>query len=742
MNRIYRLVWSDRLVAWVAVAEIAAGRGKRSSVVRGARRVAGTLAGLAAFAAASPGWAGGPFDGTVVRGDASILQSGARTDITQTSQRAVIDWRDFSISSGHTVEFHQPGASSIALNRVTGDQMSLIDGSLLANGQVWLLNPNGVFIGQGGQISSRGFLGTTSSISNDDFMAGSYTFTRSAKPGGMLVNQGQISALQGGYAVLAGEAVRSEGVVSAELGQVVLAGGRAFAMDLQGDRLISFQVTAPVETLAADGKAVVLNTGSLIANGGRVTLTAKAAEDVVTSVINTRGLIQATSVRNVNGEIVLEGDNGSVTVAGTLDVSGKGTSETGGAIKVFGRNLELATASLDATGDAGGGAIYVGGGWQGAPIDGRISALTARISADSVLNASALNTGNGGTIVAWSDIYNSQSVTSVAGTLLARGGATRGNGGNIETSGRRLNANGIRVDTITAKGLTGNWLIDPDDFTVGGQNGNISAADLVAALNANNVTIQTGVSGASATSSGNTPATGSTGTGNGDININDAVSLDLSGNAWSTNTLTLSAYRNVNIDAAITGTGTSELVVNPGSANSGVINLAANIATGGAQNYNGDIVLRSGDVNLTSVTGGVTVTGGISASVVTQANILEFLGGGGYRYNGTAYGVGGSQPAGVNLSYDDIHGIYTWKSPYTGSAQLLVVGGGGGGGSGGGGGGGVVYQASFSLTTAGTYLVEVGSGGNGGGSGNCCDTIAAGSYGGSSRFHNAVAFGG
>ncbi|NBR97767.1 MAG: filamentous hemagglutinin N-terminal domain-containing protein, partial [Betaproteobacteria bacterium] len=355
INRIYRLIWSERIGAWVAVSEITTGRGKRSSVVRAARRFALVLAGLAALAGAPPALAGGPVDGVVVGGSASILQTASRTDITQTTQRAIIDWRDFSIGAGHTVQFYQPGSSSIALNRVTGDQLSLIDGSLLANGQVWLLNPNGVFVGASGQISARSFLGTTSSLSNDDFMAGSYNFTRSAKPGGMLVNQGQITALQGGYAVLAGEAVRNNGVVSAELGHVVLAGGRAFAMDLQGDRLISFQVTQPVETLAADGKAVVLNTGSLIANGGRVTLTAKAAEDVVTSVINTGGLIQATSARNVNGEIVLEGDTGSVQVAGTLDVSGKNVGETGGAIKVFGRNLELATASLDATGDAGGG---------------------------------------------------------------------------------------------------------------------------------------------------------------------------------------------------------------------------------------------------------------------------------------------------------------------------------------------------------------------------------------------------
>jgi hypothetical protein len=297
-------------------------------------------------------------------------------------------------------------------------------------------------------------------------MAGSYSFTRAARPGGAIVNHGQITALQGGYAVLAGEAVRNHGVVSAELGQVVLAGGTSFAMDLQGDRLISFQVTTPVETVAADGQAVLLNTGSLIANGGRVTLTAKAAEDVVTSVINTGGLIQATSAQNVNGTIVLEGDLGSVKVAGTLDVSGKGSGQSGGGIKVFGRYLELSAASLDATGDAGGGEIYVGGGWQGASIDGRLSARSTTISADSVLDASALTKGKGGTVVAWSDVHDPRSVTSVAGALQAKGGAQGGDGGAIETSGFKLKVDGIRVSTLAPKGKTGTWLLDPTNIWI------------------------------------------------------------------------------------------------------------------------------------------------------------------------------------------------------------------------------------------------------------------------------------
>ncbi|MEY3974372.1 MAG: hypothetical protein RIS59_733, partial [Pseudomonadota bacterium] len=469
MNRIYRLVWSDHAGAWVAVAEIATGRGKRSSIVRAARRAAegfaGATARLAALAClgvgASAAWAQGPVDGVVVGGAASVLQSDLRTDITQTTQRAIIDWRDFSISAGHTVQFHQPGSSSIALNRVTGEQMSLIDGSLLANGQVWLLNPNGIFVGAGGQISTRSFLGTTSSISNDDFMAGHYSFTRSTKPGGMLVNQGQITALAGGYAVLAGEAVRNNGVVSAELGQVVLAGGRSFAMDLQGDRLISFAVTTPVETLGADGKAVVLNTGALIANGGRVTLTARAAEDVVTSVINTGGLVQATSVRNEGGVIVLDAGDGRVEVAGVMDASGKASGQSGGAIDVLGGSVWLTAGSrLDVSGHSGGGSVRIGGDLlgQNAAVQ---NAKTVWLQQGASVDASGLVSGNGGRVIVWSDEQ-----TVYSGSILAAGGAKSGDGGFVETSSKKQLVVTGRVLAHASQGRAGQWLLDPEDVSI------------------------------------------------------------------------------------------------------------------------------------------------------------------------------------------------------------------------------------------------------------------------------------
>ena len=224
---------------------------------------------------AVPLHAAGPSGGTVSAGSATITQSAAQTTIKQTSDKAVVNWSNFSIGSGSTVRFVQPSASSIALNRVTGTQASVIQGALQANGQVWVLNPNGVLIAPGGQVAAGSFLATTRSLTDQQFMAGNYAFTDGGVPGASVVNQGSIILADGGYAVLAGEAVRNEGYIEANLGQVVLGGAKAFTLDLSGDNTLAFVVTAPVDVTPTDGKAVVDNSGSIQAAGGRVLMTAE-----------------------------------------------------------------------------------------------------------------------------------------------------------------------------------------------------------------------------------------------------------------------------------------------------------------------------------------------------------------------------------------------------------------------------------------------------------------------------------
>src|SRR5436853_884334 len=252
---------------------------------------------------------------SVGAGAGSVSTPNATTKtIHQTTDKAIFNWQSFSISSGAGVNFQQPGSGSIALNRVTGPGASQIGGSLTANGQVWLVNPNGVFFGAGSQVNVGGLLATTADIRNQDFLAGNYSF--SGATGAAISNQGTLRAASGGSVVLAGSRVTNSGLIRADLGTVQLAAGKSFALDLTGAKLISFQVTAPVDQPAAPGAALIRNTGTLGATGGQVLLTARAAKSVVDNVINTSGIVEAKSASLVNGQIVLDGgDAGTVQVA-------------------------------------------------------------------------------------------------------------------------------------------------------------------------------------------------------------------------------------------------------------------------------------------------------------------------------------------------------------------------------------------------------------------------------------------
>src|SRR5581483_9873129 len=117
-----------------------------------------------------------PAGAVVSGGSATVTRSGNKTQVNQASDRAVIDWSSFNVSQGEEVDFVQPNAGSVALNRVHDASASTIDGTLSANGHVWIVNPNGVFFGSHAQVNVAGLVATTSDIDNAAFMGGSNTF--------------------------------------------------------------------------------------------------------------------------------------------------------------------------------------------------------------------------------------------------------------------------------------------------------------------------------------------------------------------------------------------------------------------------------------------------------------------------------------------------------------------------------------------------------------------------------------
>src|SRR5215469_3302912 len=206
-------------------------RGFRDILLTTTALVAALAGGGKGAAAAGSSSSNGLSGFNVVSGGATLSTPSSTTSIiTQSTNKAIITWSAFGIPAGSTVEFIQPGASSVALNRVTGGNVTSIMGSLQANGQVWIVNPAGVFFGQGAQVDVAGLMATTSDIKNADFLSGNYQFgIGSSNPNASIVNQGHIKAEQGGSVVLAGAQVTNQGLIEAQLGTVALGGAKTFA---------------------------------------------------------------------------------------------------------------------------------------------------------------------------------------------------------------------------------------------------------------------------------------------------------------------------------------------------------------------------------------------------------------------------------------------------------------------------------------------------------------------------------
>ncbi|MDG1287726.1 MAG: filamentous hemagglutinin N-terminal domain-containing protein [Rickettsiales bacterium] len=390
-----------------------------------------------------------PQGATVAHGDVSLQQTGTDLNIHQRSDTAIINWQNFDIAKGEATHFQQPDANSIALNRVTDSTApSKIFGTLSATGRLVLVNPNGVFFGADSRVNVGGLIATSANISDDNFKAGNLNFDQAGNADASIVNQGTITAKEGGLVALVAPGVENSGVIRANAGTVALGTGETVAFDFFGDELVSFAVKGEAST-------GIKNSGTLSANGGTVYMTADAASKVVDEVINTTGVIEATSIRKKGGVIILGGD-GHVKVSGKVNISGKGVGQTGGTATITGKGVHLAAAEIDASGYAGGGDIFIGGSKHG---DGTVvSAGTTVVDRNSSLIADGINGGNGGNVILWSE-----KATHFTGNISAKGA---NNGGFAEVSSRGLLGFYGAVDLKGLKGTGGTLLLDPENVII------------------------------------------------------------------------------------------------------------------------------------------------------------------------------------------------------------------------------------------------------------------------------------
>lgn len=460
---------------------------------------------LATIVAVPAAFADGPTGERLVSGTATVSRpDGRSTVIDQSTSQAIIDWRRFGISEDHAVTFNQPGRDAVILNRVTGGEPSSILGSMSANGTVMLVNPDGILFGPQARIDVGGLVATTHDITNEDFLARRYMFGISGNPSASIVNEGNISVKDAGVAAFVAPGVRNSGVISARLGKVGLAAGNGFTLDLYGDELIKLRVDDEIISQVIDlatGQpvtALVDNQGTISADGGSVALTAATARLAVDRVINNDGVIEARTVESRNGRIVLgaqttatktqQSPPQTVRVSGRMDASGRDSGQTGGNIRILGEVLGLTRAQIDASGNAGGGVVLIGGDTMGGNPDEALlarygiptssetvpTAHSLHIDGTTTITASAISGGNGGKIIAWSD-----DTTDVQGALRARGGAASGDGGFIETSGvNALRFAEMDVDASAPHGRGGLLLLDPEYSVIGRGEANVLQAGL------------------------------------------------------------------------------------------------------------------------------------------------------------------------------------------------------------------------------------------------------------------------
>ena len=421
-------------------------------------RAAASVAAATLLYGASAGFAGDVQVQNVARGRATVEcggPNGANT-IIRAADRTVINYSRFNVPRGSGVQFIQPSASSRVLNRVNSATPSRIDGSITANGRVYLMNPAGVIFGADASVKAAGFYAGAANISDDDFVAGVNRFTLG--PGDVLNDGGRIEADVVG---LLGRHVGNRGtiVTPGAKGLVAMTAGDGEVMigEQGGNILVKVNSTGAAPEAVPAGAAPrpgVENTGTIDAGPrGQVSL---AAGDIYSLAIrqSAAGQIKAKNVTVQGAD-----RGGIVQVGGKIDASNP--SGTGGTVQILGDKIALSNAQVDASGKTGGGTILVGGEYKGG---GGVPSASATVATrDTTLRADATHSGDGGRVIVWSD-----DSTRFKGGISARGGANGGNGGFVETSGGYLDVDGARVDvTAHAPGAApGTWLLDPSDIFV------------------------------------------------------------------------------------------------------------------------------------------------------------------------------------------------------------------------------------------------------------------------------------
>ncbi len=612
MNKVHRTLWNNALNAWVAVAENAKSSGKTKTtktVLASPLLAALSISGALAAPPNPPATNALPTGGVVSAGQANLSQAGTSANpvlnINQSTQRAAINWSTFNVGQAATVNFNQPSAQSVTLNRVADSNPSQIFGKINATGQVYLVNPRGVYFSRTASVDVVGLVATTHSMSDNEFMAGSNTFKRNGATG-RVENEGELKAKLDGYIALLAPEVVNKGVIVAERGTAVLANGESITLDFNADHKLSGIVVT-----ASDIASLIENKQAIETPDGQIIMSAQSVSNLRGSLIKNSGTLiantGANSITHKGGRILLEGDE--VTLTGT--------------------------SKIEAKGEQGGGTVLVGGDWQGS--NGVYQATKTTMEAGATIDASATQNGDGGKVVLWSDVHNTNGVTQMSGSITALGKAG-GAGGHVETSGNRLGTNGV-----ISLGDRGLWLLDPTNVniastsTTGTMSGDLSSASAVEVKATDIATALNGGANVSVTASGS-------------ITLNANLTVNIPAGLSSTLTFDNTSGTNQSISIRYP---ISQTNYNLDNANAGIFNFIAKSSGGVISTLASATISIKGSLTLDNTNAGAVTTTNIinnGVGVVGAINVYS----GNVTLRGITANSSGGSVGGVGYDYCDI----------------------------------------------------------------------------------------
>jgi filamentous hemagglutinin family protein len=591
--------------------------------------------------------------GTIVNQNSNTFNIGGGT---QSGANLYQSFQQFGLNQGQTANFLSNPSIQNILGRVTGGNASVINGLIQVSGgnsNLFLMNPAGIIFGPNASLNvPAAFTATTANaigigngwfnaIGDNNYAAltgtpNSFAFLN--QPGAIL-NAGNLSVGQGQRITLLGGTVVNTGTIAAPGGNITIAAipGEKLVRVSQSGSLLSLELPIADRTAINPATATPLSLPELLTGSSRTEATGVTVEN---------GVVKLTA-----NKTPISTSAGSTTVSGTLTTAATVPST----IHILGDTVQLISANLDASGTNGGGTILVGGDYQG---KGTVpNAHTTAVSSDSVLKADALTKGNGGKVIIWAD-----ETTQFHGSISARGGAVGGNGGLVETSGKvGLNAAGGRVDAGAPLGLAGTWLLDPSNITISTgatTDSTLPAFDPTGATGTVNTgDIQTALAGGTNVSISTAGGSG----GNGDIFLNAPIDANATNNATLTLTgryltpsggstisigngnLTLNINQVNNTPTPVVGTLQNALAAVGQIGGATTINLGAGTYNEGSTTViSKNLALNGAGAASTTVTGnnayGVfQVNGGVTATLngLTIANGNAADKGGGISNTGT-----------------------------------------------------------------------------------------------------------